>query len=154
MYKPIKKLDELINDESVNELINNELIHDELINDEFKVNHKLLVMDGKIYNELSGYGCRFVKIIGKNNPKKELLEKSIANSIDDINTHLRMNKNHSIKIKLAGTIHVLDIDVHEGSTSNKDQTDILEKYFAHSGFFTDRSPRGIHLFFVSENPIL
>ena len=104
-----------------------------------------------VFKELTSYGCLFVKTIGKKNPRKGNLEQNITNSLDEINKHLKSHSSHTIKVKLAGNIHVLDIDAHEGSTLNKEQIQMLESSFAESGFFTDHSPNGIHLFFYAND---
>lgn len=90
-----------------------------------------------VFVELISHGCVFVKTIGKKNSRKENLEQKITNSLDEITEYLKCDPLNTIKVKLAGNLHVLDIDAHEGSTLNQEQIYILENYFADSGFFTD-----------------
>lgn len=89
----------------------------------------------------------------KKNPRKENEEKFIANNIDVINKHFKSDPRHTIKVKLANNVYVLDIDAHEGSIFNNEQIDILESHFAGLGFLTDRTPKGVHLFFLSDKPL-
>ena len=133
----------------MNELVLNEAVLNEPVFNKPVFNE----LTETVFNELTSYGCLFVKTIGKKNPRKGILEQNITNSLDEINKHFKRNSSHTIKVKLAGNIHVLDIDAHEGSTLNKEQIEMLESSFAESGFFTDRSPNGIHLFFFSDEPI-
>ena len=110
-------------------------------------------IDQSIFDVLNGYGCKFIKTVDKKNPRKENEEKFIANNIDVINKHFKSDPRHTIKVKLANNVYVLDIDAHEGSNLNLQQIDILEAHFAGLGFLTDRTPKGLHLFFLSDKPL-
>lgn len=98
-------------------------------------------IDQSIFDLFYLYGCKFIKTVDKKNPRKELMDKFIAKNADVINEYLKKDPSHSIKLKLATNVYVLDIDAHEGSTLSIEQIEILDNHFAQSGFLTDRTRR-------------
>ena len=110
-------------------------------------------IDQPIFDLLSSYDCKFIKTIAKKNPKKELMKNFEAKDVESINQHLKTNPNHTIKVRLANNVYVLDIDAHEGSALNNEQIVTLEDHFAGLGFLTDLTPKGVHLFFLSDKPL-
>ena len=79
----------------MNELVLNEAVLNEPVFNKPVFNE----LTETVFNELTSYGCLFVKTLGKKNPRKGILEQNITTSLDEINEYLKSNSAHTIPLR-------------------------------------------------------